>query len=293
MKILVDRLPEGSIYKEFALLMRLDKPIGTLLLLWPTLWGMWFAADGVPPVGVMVVFVLGVFFMRSAGCVINDYLDRDIDPHVERTRERPLAAGRIKPKQALLLFLVLIGLAFLLVLTQNDLTIELSLVAAVLAASYPLMKRYTWFPQVYLGAAFGWAIPMSYAAITNTVPPEAWLLFVSNILWVTAYDTQYAIVDREDDLSIGVKSTAIIFAELDLAIIAMLQFCFIFGLFLLGNKVEAGWAWQTGLGLAAVLFALQALKCRYRIGADCFEAFLSNNYVGMVIFIGLLLDKML
>ena len=208
---------------QYARLMRLDRPIGIYLLLWPTLWALWIAGEGSPDALVVFVFIAGVTLMRSAGCVINDYADRNFDPHVERTRNRPIAAGRIKPKEALALFAVLCLLAFGLVLLMNRLTILLSLVGVMLAATYPFMKRYTHLPQVYLGAAFGWAVPMAFAAQTGTVPKEAGLLFVATVLWATAYDTMYGMVDREDDVKIGVKSTAILFGDSDRVIIAIIQ----------------------------------------------------------------------
>lgn len=208
---------------QYAQLTRLNRPIGNFLLLWPMLWGLWIAAKGLPDLKVLVVFVLGVLIMRAAGCVINDYADRDFDGHVKRTTHRPMANGRVSEREALTLFVVLCLVAFGLVLLMNPLTIALSLVAVALAATYPFMKRYTHFPQVHLGAAFGWAIPMAFAAQTGAVAPVAWLLFLSAVLWATIYDTQYAMVDRDDDLKIGVKSTAVLFGQADRAIIGVLQ----------------------------------------------------------------------
>ena len=267
--------------------MRLDRPIGILLLLWPTLWALWVAAEGVPDLWVLTVFVLGVTLMRSAGCVINDYADRKVDPHIERTRERPIAAGRVSAKEALWLFVGLSLTAFALVLTMNWLTIALSVVGAVLAASYPFMKRYTYFPQVYLGLAFGWAVPMSFAAQTGEVPVTAWLLLMATVLWATAYDTMYAMVDRNDDLKVGVKSTAILFGEADRAIIGVIQAMMVFVLILIGTQLELGLPYYIGLAGAAAFMAYQQYLIRHRDRMSCFCAFLNNNWVGILIFAGL------
>jgi 4-hydroxybenzoate polyprenyltransferase len=234
--------------REYALLMRLHRPIGIYLLLWATLWALWLAGNGQPSQGTVIVFVLGVVLMRSAGCVINDIADRNFDPHVARTRDRPLAAGRVSLGEAVGLASGLCLLAFALVLTQNPLTIQLSLVGLALAVSYPLMKRFHHFPQFHLGAAFGWGIPMAYAAITDSLPPVAWLLFVANILWAAIYDTEYAMVDREDDLKIGLKSTAIRFGDWDKRIIGYLQLMLLFLLIGIGLL--------TGRGLAGALSAI-------------------------------------
>lgn len=274
---------------QYYLLTRLHKPIGIFLLLWPTLWGLWIAAEGWPVWHTLLVFVLGVVLMRSAGCVINDYADRDFDPHVERTRERPIAAGRVTPREALLLFGALCLLAFLLVLTQNRLTIYLSFGAVVLAALYPFSKRYTNLPQVVLGAAFGWAIPMAFAAVQGTVPKIAWLLFTVNVLWSTAYDTLYAMVDRDDDLKIGVKSTAILFGESDRLIVGVLQGLVLAGLLLVGAMAGLGLYFYLALLVVAGLSLYQQYLIRERDKAGCFQAFLNNNWLGAAVFAGIFL----
>ncbi len=276
--------------REYALLMRLHRPIGIYLLLWPTLWALWLAAGGQPPRGVVLVFVLGVVLMRSAGCVMNDLADRDFDPHVARTRDRPLAAGRVKPGEALVLAAVLSLLAFALVLTQNALTVKLSFVGLALTASYPFMKRLHPLPQLHLGAAFGWAIPMAYAAVSDNLPPVAWLLFLGNVLWSAIYDTQYAMVDREDDRRIGVKSTAILFGARDRHIIGYLQLALLGVLVVVGPLAERGWIYYLGLFVAAWFALYQQYLIRNREPAECFKAFLNNNSFGLVIFCGLLLD---
>ncbi len=275
---------------QYAYLMRLHKPIGILLLLWPTLWALWIAGQGLPDLPVVAVFVAGVVLMRSAGCVINDYADRDFDPHVARTRDRPIAAGRVSGKEALLLFAGLCLIALGLVLLMNRLTVWLALVALFLAATYPFMKRYTHWPQVYLGAAFGWAIPMAFAAQTGEVPREAWLLFVANVLWATAYDTMYAMADREEDLKIGVKSTAILFGDADRAIIALVQVLLLFALALAGNAAGLGGYYYFGLLLAASLALYQQYLIRERQPQACLHAFLNNNWFGAAVFAGILLD---
>lgn len=274
---------------QYFLLTRLHRPVGIFLLLWPTLWALWIAAEGFPRPGVFVVFVLGVILMRSAGCVINDYADRHFDPHVTRTRERPIASGKVRPREALLLFAALCLLAFLLVLSMNTLTIYLSLVGAGLAAIYPFMKRYTYLPQVVLGMAFGWAIPMAFAAQTGEVPKVAWLLFVVNVVWSVSYDTMYAIADREDDLKVGVKSSAILFGEADRLIIGLLQALVFLGLLLLGRELGLGTPYYIGL-LVALGFALyQQYLIRDRAPDACFRAFLNNSWLGGAVFAGLLL----
>lgn len=276
--------------RQYALLMRLHHPIGWLLLLWPTLWALWIAGAGRPDVEVVIVFVLGVILMRSAGCVINDYADRHVDPHVARTKTRPLAAGKVTTREALVLFAVLCLAAFALVLTMNALTILLSFGALALAAVYPFMKRYTHLPQVVLGMAFGWAIPMAFAAQTGEVPPLAWLLFLANILWTTAYDTAYGMVDREDDVRIGVKSTAILFGEADRVLIALLQGMALFTLVMVGRQAGLGGYYYAGLGAAAVLAVYQLYLIRHRDGPSCFKAFLNNNWFGAAVFVGIALD---
>lgn len=274
--------------RQYGLLMRVDRPIGTLLLMWPALWGLWIAGEGRPDPFVTLVFVLGVFVMRSAGCVINDYADRDLDPHVARTRGRPLAAGRVSSREALLLFLVLCLVALALVLTLNRLTLLLSLAAIPLTAGYPFMKRFTYLPQVYLGVAFGWAVPMAFAAQTNAVPPVAWLILTGVVLWAVAYDTMYAMVDREDDIYVGVKSTAILFGELDRLMIGVVQLCFFVVMVLLGYQLELGQYYFLSLAVAAGLAIYQQYLIREREPGECFKAFLNNNWLGAVIFLGLL-----
>jgi 4-hydroxybenzoate polyprenyltransferase len=272
---------------QYALLMRMDRPIGTFLLLWPTLWALWIAGEGQPDSWVTAVFVLGVILMRSAGCVINDYADRDIDPHVARTQGRPIAAGKVTAKEALILFVVLSLLAFALVLTLNWLTIGLSVVGAILAAIYPFMKRYTYLPQVFLGLAFGWAVPMAFAAQTGEVPLVAWLLLTATVLWATAYDSMYAMVDREDDLEIGVKSTAILFGDADRVIIGIIQGFFLLTMWIVGNKLQLGLVYFLGLMGAAALGIYQQYLIFEREPEGCFKAFLNNNWFGVAIFTGL------
>jgi len=282
--ILPDRL------QGYARLMRLDKPIGILLLLWPTLWGLWIAAEGVPSAHILVVFVAGVVLMRSAGCVINDYADRGFDGDVERTRIRPLVSGVVTAKEALLLFVVLVALAFLLVLTLDRFTIALSVVALLLAVVYPFTKRYINTPQLVLGVAFAWAIPMAFAAISGGIPWVAWLLFVATVLWAVAYDTFYAMVDRDDDLRIGVKSTAILFGRYDRWIVAALHVFVIAMLVLVGKLIAANNVYYLSL-LAAALFATyQQWLVRDREPAACFKAFLNNNWFGLVVFLGIFLN---
>ncbi len=273
----------------YARLMRLDKPIGIYLLLWPTLWALWIAGEGKPDLLVLGVFVLGVVLMRSAGCVINDYADRNIDPHVARTCKRPVASGEVAPREALILFGVLCMLAFALVLLMNPLTVYLSFVAVALAALYPFMKRYTNLPQVVLGAAFGWAVPMAFAAQTGEVPRIAWLLFVATVLWTTAYDTMYGMVDREDDLKIGVKSTAILFGESDRVVIAVLQLLALGALVLAGQAASLDGYYYFGLALAAGLVLYQQYLIREREPVACFKAFLNNHWFGAAVFSGIVL----
>ena len=276
--------------KQYALLIRLDKPIGILLLLWPTLMALWIAAGGWPDTDVLLVFVAGVFLMRSAGCAINDYADRDIDCKVARTKDRPLTSGKISEKEALIVFAVLCLTAFGLVLLMNPLTIVMSLGGLILAASYPFMKRHHYLPQVHLGAAFGWAVPMAYAAQTNELNPVAWLLFIATVLWATAYDTMYAMVDREDDLKIGVKSTAILFEDADKLIIGIIQGTLILCLIMIGLNAELGIFYYTGVLLATGLAIWQQHLIRHREPAQCFKAFLNNNWFGLVLFAGVFLE---
>lgn len=282
-----NRIKNRSYY--YALLMRMNRPIGTYLLLWPTVWGLWIAGEGNPDTGVTLVFVLGVFLMRSAGCVINDYADRDFDPHVARTQNRPIPSGKVTPKEALILFVVLCLAAFGLVLSMNTLTILLSLGGAVLAGIYPFMKRHTYLPQVFLGLAFGWAVPMAFAAQTGEVPVVAWLLLTATVLWATAYDSMYAMVDIEDDLKIGVKSTAILFGDADRVIIGSLQFMLLLTLWIIGNNLGLGIFYFLGVFAAAGLCVYQQLLIRDRSQEGCFKAFLNNHWFGAVIFAGLVL----
>nr|ACX33911.1 putative 4-hydroxybenzoate polyprenyl transferase [uncultured prokaryote AT3] len=272
-------------------LMRLDKPIGILLLLWPTLWGLWIASTGQPDPVVTWIFVIGTVLMRSAGCVVNDYADRNFDPHVERTRERPLASGKVSKKEALLLALVLALAAFMLILPlRNRLVIELSVVALFLAASYPFTKRFFAIPQAYLGIAFGFGIPMAYAAHLNGIAPEAWWLLAANVCWAVAYDTEYAMVDRVDDLKIGIKTSAITFGRFD---VAAVMFCYGLTLAILayvGWRVRLGPYFFSGLLLAAAIAGYHYTLIRQREPARCFRAFLHNNWIGAAIFSGLVID---
>jgi len=273
----------------FIKLMRLDRPIGILLLLWPTLSALWIAAEGKPDLTVFIVFTLGVIIMRSAGCVINDYADRKVDGLVSRTKNRPLVTGEVHAKQALMLFAGLGLFAFILVLQLNVLTILMSVIGLFLAATYPYMKRYTYLPQVYLGAAFGWAIPMAFAAQTNAVPTIAWLLFLANILWATAYDTFYAMADRKDDLVAGVKSTAILFGDDDRLIIGFLQISFLFIMLLVGSQLELSQSYYLGILAAAGLSVYQQKITKSKEPAQCMHAFLNNNWVGAVLFLGIVI----
>ena len=272
---------------QYWKLIRGDRPIGVLLLLWPTWWALWIAADGVPPLGTLFVFTVGVWLTRSAGCVINDYADRWLDPQVERTRGRPLATGAVSGREALAVFAVLMLVAFALVLTLNRLTVYLSVVGLFLAASYPYLKRYTYLPQVYLGLAFGWGIPMAFAAVQGTVPVAAWVLYCANILWATAYDTWYAMVDRDDDLRAGSKSTAILFGDLDLAAQGVLYALAFAALWLVGRQAQLGLYYWIALGVAALLAIYQFRIARYREREACFRAFLHNNWIGAVVFAGI------
>lgn len=270
--------------------MRFDKPIGTLILLWPALWSLWIAGNGHPSTKALLAIALGTVLMRAAGCVINDYADRDFDPHVERTRLRPIAAGEVSPKEALWLFAGLCLLAFVLVLQLNTLSILLSFPGAFLAASYPFTKRYTSLPQAYLGIAFGWAVPMSFAAETGAIPLAAWILFAATAIWALIYDTMYAMVDREDDLKIGIKSTAILFGRHDRLIIGGLQVLMLFLLHLAGQEAGLGLPFLGGLGLGAGLFGYQQWLIRRHEKSKCFRAFLNNNWFGASIFVGIALD---
>nr|WP_010130315.1 4-hydroxybenzoate octaprenyltransferase [Microbulbifer agarilyticus] len=268
-------------------LTRMDRPIGSLLLLWPTWSALWIAAEGWPGLHLFLVFTLGVILTRAAGCAINDFADRNIDGHVKRTKQRPLATGAATPKGALMLFAGLMLVAFLLVLTTNRLTILLALPALALAFCYPFAKRYTHLPQVVLGSAFSMGIPMAFAAVTGEIPAIAWLLFTANLLWTVAYDTFYAMVDRDDDLQIGVKSTAILFGELDKAMTASLQAMVVVALLMLGGRAELGALYYGGVAVMAGLFAYQQWLIRDRQRDACFKAFLNNNLAGMALFAGI------
>ncbi len=281
--------------KLYAELIRLNRPIGIYLLLWPTLWALWFASDGMPDIKLLIIFSLGVALMRSAGCAINDYADRDIDKHVARTKDRPITSGRITANEALGVFAVLVLISLLLVIQLNKSTILLSAVAVILAATYPFMKRYHYFPQVHLGAAFAWAIPMVFsataAATTQNFPPlDAWLLFIAALLWTTAYDTQYGMVDREDDLKIGVKSTAILFGKYDNLINGTLQLLSLALISIVGIINERGIIFYGSILIAFGFIAYQQLLTKNREPQKCLQAFLNNNWLGMVIFIGIALD---
>ncbi|NHQ86656.1 4-hydroxybenzoate octaprenyltransferase [Iodobacter sp. HSC-16F04] len=281
---MLSRLP------AFARLMRIDKPIGTLLLLWPTLWGLWFASNGRPDPVLLLIFCMGTFLMRAAGCVINDYCDRDFDGHVARTHARPLVSGEVRPKEALLLAAGLAATAFLLVLPLNRLTLLLSVPAVFLAGSYPLTKRFLALPQAYLGIAFGFGIPMAFAAQTGSVPAFAWILLLANILWTIAYDTEYAMVDRPDDLKIGIKTSAITFGRFDVIAVMLCFTGFIALMVWLGLQSQRGLIYFISLLIASGLIAQQYSQIMAREPAACFKAFLSNNRVGAVIFMGLVLD---
>ncbi|MCL6414318.1 4-hydroxybenzoate octaprenyltransferase [Aestuariirhabdus sp. Z084] len=287
MQWILERYPR---LPDFIALTRLNKPIGIYLLLWPTLWALWAAAEGLPRFDLLLIFILGTVLMRSAGCVINDYADRDFDGLVERTRDRPLAQGRIQPREALVLFSVMVGLAFVLVLFTNPLTVYLSVGGLLLAACYPFMKRYTHLPQVVLGAAFAWSIPMAWAAQNGEVAPVAGLLYIATLMWTVAYDTQYAMVDREDDLKAGIKSTAILFGEADNTMIAILQGFTLLVLLMVADQLVLGPAFYLGLAAACGLFVYQYRLTRGRKREECFKAFLNNHWVGLVIFLGLFVD---
>jgi 4-hydroxybenzoate polyprenyltransferase len=272
----------------YAELIRINRPIGIYLLLWPTLWALWIAAEGVPSLGILVVFVLGVTLMRSAGCAINDYADRHLDKHVKRTQQRPLTAGHISAKEAIAVFIALAFIAFLLVLQLNLATILLSTGALLLAASYPFMKRYHALPQVHLGAAFAWAIPMAFTAINGEAPPlAAWLLFFATLLWTVAYDTYYAMVDRDDDIKVGIKSSAILFGNYDRTIILLCQGIMLILLLGLGVLLQLGISFYFSLIVVAGLFAWQHYITKDYQREQCLQAFLNNNWVGLVIFVGI------
>ena len=272
------------------LITRMDKPIGTYLLLWPTYWALWIASDGWPNMQLLLIFSLGVFIMRSAGCVINDYADRKIDGEVERTKNRPLVNGMMTSGEAINLFGVLIGMAFGLVLMLSWATIYLSIVAVFLAAIYPFMKRHTQLPQLFLGAAFSWGMIMAFSEAQGEIPLVAWLLFTANLCWTVAYDTIYAMVDRDDDLNIGVKSSAILFAENDKRVIGLLQLTTLALLWTVGDILAFGWPYQLCLIAAAGLFSYQQLLIVNRDRDACFQAFLHNHWVGLVVFVGIAIE---
>jgi 4-hydroxybenzoate polyprenyltransferase len=274
---------------NYLVLTRMDRPVGALLLLWACWWALWLAAMDFPPWKPWLIFTLGVFVMRSAGCAINDFADRKLDAQVRRTRARPIAAGTISPGAALIVFAVLLVVAFGLVLLTNPLTIKLSFGGAALAALYPFTKRYTHLPQVVLGAAFGWSIPMAFAAVSNHVPPIAWLLFLANVVWSTLYDTEYAMVDRDDDLKVGAKSTAILFGELDVPVIGLLMVTFLVAMAMVGHRAQLGWPYWYGFGAAVVLLGWQLRHIRQRERSACLEAFRNNNWVGLALWIGMAL----
>lgn len=279
----------GSTLYQYALLMRLHRPIGIWLLMWPMLWALWIASNGQPDQRVLIVFMAGAVLMRSAGCVINDYADRDIDPFVKRTRDRPLAARRVSPQEALLLFAALSLIAVGLVFTLNPLAQLLAVAGGALAVTYPFMKRVFPLPQFYLGAAFGMAVPMAFAAQLGEVPRLGWVMLIATVLWVGVYDTLYAMVDREDDLRIGVKSTAILFGDADRFIVGVMQLMLLFALGLIGRDLELGFWYRAGLAAGTVLFLWQQWLIRKRDPDRCFQAFNNNNYFGMVVFLGILL----
>jgi 4-hydroxybenzoate polyprenyltransferase len=267
-------------------LIRWDRPIGSLLLLWPTLWALWIAAEGVPDIDLLLIFTAGTVLMRSAGCIINDLADRNLDGGVTRTASRPLVTGDVTVTEALGFFLMLCLLAFGLVLMTNLMTVLLSVPALLLASCYPLMKRYTHLPQVVLGLAFSWSIPMAFAAQRGELPPALWLLFTGNLLWTVVYDTKYAMVDRKDDLEIGIKSTAILFGESDRTVIAVLQVLCLTALGLAGREFGLGWPYYLSLGVTAGLFGYHLYLIRHRDEAACFRAFKHNSWVGLSIFLG-------
>jgi len=274
-------------FKQYLLLIRLNRPIGIFLLLWPTLWGLWIAAEGFPDNDILIVFILGVILMRSAGCILNDIIDKDLDKFVARTKNRPLAANKLSSIDAFIFACILVSLSFLLVLTTNKLTIQLAFVAIILASAYPFLKRYTYIPQFFLGIAFSWSIPMAFAATSNSIPQIAWLLFIANILWTVAYDTIYAMIDRDDDLKIGIKSTAILFDDADRIIIGIIQGLVIIALAIFGRQASLGFEYYIGLVIGACLFIYQLYLIKNRKRNNCMKAFLNNNLFGLVIFVGL------
>ncbi len=290
-KFITDLLPRGVVsqVRNYSKLMRIDKPIGLWLLLWPTMWALWLAGEGHPDQGLFVVFIFGVFIMRSAGCVLNDYADRKIDPYVERTRTRPIASGAVTPTEALILFAALALIAVGLAVMLNRQAQTLAIIAAALTVIYPFVKRFISIPQFVLGAAFGWAVPMAFAAQTGATPQLAWLLFGVALIWAVIYDTFYAMVDRADDLKVGMKSTAILFGDVDLFVIAGLQALMLLALILVGLLANLGFWYYASVFIAGGLMAYHLWLARDRQPAGCFAAFLHNHHIGLVIFIGILL----
>jgi 4-hydroxybenzoate polyprenyltransferase len=279
--------------REYAQLMRLHRPIGIGLLLWPTLWAVWIAADGMPSGKILFLFVLGTVVMRSAGCIVNDFADRDIDPHVKRTRDRPLAARRVSPREALLLFAALLTIGLLIALQLNAFALQLAFIGAGLTLTYPLLKRFFPAPQFYLGLAFGWGVPMAFAATHGEVSRVGWLLFIAALLWAVIYDTEYAMVDRDDDQRIGVQSTAIMFGDLDRLMIGVMQLLMLATLVIVGRNVGLGSGWLAGLAGLGLCFLWQQWLIRARKPAACFRAFLNNGLAGFLVLLGLLADRWL
>ena len=277
-------------FKQYLLLIRLNRPIGIFLLLWPTLWGLWIASEGFPNTKILVVFLFGVFLIRSAGCILNDIIDKDFDKFVARTQNRPLASDKLSSIEAFIVAISLIFIAFLLVLTTNTLTVQLSFVAIILAGTYPFLKRHTYLPQFFLGLTFGWSIPMAFAATTNSIPKIAWLLLIANILWAVVYDTIYAMIDREDDLKIGIKSTAILFDDADRFIIGLIQSLVLIALIVIGQQASLNTIYYFSLIIGGCLFLYQLYLIRNRDPKKCMQAFLNNNWFGLVVFIGLFIN---
>jgi len=277
-------------FKQYLLLIRLNRPIGIFLLLWPTLWGLWIASEGFPNTKILVVFLFGVFLMRSAGCILNDIVDKDFDKFVARTQNRPLASDKLSSIEAFIVAISLIFIAFLLVLTTNTLTVQLSFIAIILAGTYPFLKRHTYLPQFFLGLTFGWSIPMAFAATTNSIPKIAWLLLIANILWTVVYDTIYAMIDREDDLKIGIKSTAILFDDADRFIIGLIQSLVLIALIVIGQQASLNTIYYFSLIIGGCLFLYQLYLIRNRDPKKCMQAFLNNNWFGLVVFIGLFIN---
>jgi len=277
-------------FKQYLLLIRLNRPIGIFLLLWPALWGLWIASEGFPNTKILVVFLFGVFLIRSAGCILNDIIDKDFDKFVARTQNRPLASDKLSSIEAFIVAISLIFIAFLLVLTTNTLTVQLSFVAIILAGTYPFLKRHTYLPQFFLGLTFGWSIPMAFAATTNSIPKIAWLLLIANILWTVVYDTIYAMIDREDDLKIGIKSTAILFDDADIFIIGLIQSLVLIALIVIGQQASLNTIYYFSLIIGGCLFLYQLYLIRNRDQKKCMQAFLNNNWFGLVVFIGLFIN---